>query len=262
MFGKTSSTTPSNSITSSLDIQTPFTLNEKTSFSFDFWAFIGLPNSSSYASIGACGIYGNRGFTNWFYLNNGSAGEALTVYLNGVNTTTDFIVPRGTWTHYYAGYDAKTFTYFAYANGEKVFEKKDETPYSYSLISISAQSSGVRRFDEVRFSDTVRWTEDFEPPTQPYSKEEPTGNMVVNFVGDIQTVKNDLDELGDQVSEIESKIPGTTSATNLLVNKSELESITNTKVTGEGVTSIKVLTQADYAALATKDQNTCYIIVG
>ena len=150
-----------------------------------------------------------------------------------------------------------------YLNGKNIMK------YDISSILIELTGTGFAiksgnciGIDELRISKVARYKSDFKVQTKAFSVAEPTGNMVVNFVGDTQTVKNDLDELGDQVSEIESKIPGTTSATNLLVNKRELESITNTKVTGDGVTSIKVLTQADYAALETKDQNTCYIIVG
>lgn len=230
-------------------------------FSFDFWAFVGSPGGSSYASATATifSSYFGQGVYNFV----ATAGEKLKTQLEGEAyplPETEFTTNRGQWAHYYCHYDSQKRVFDLFANGKMVSSRAITRDFSRATIEIS--SSGVVRFDEARISKCIRWTEDFTPPTEAYSKAEPTGNMVVNFVGDIQTVKNDLDELGDQVSEIESKIPGTTSATNLLVNKSELESITNTKVTGEGVTSIKVLTQADYTALETKDQSTCYIIVG
>ena len=49
----------------------------------------------------------------------------------------------------------------------------------------------------------------------------------MNFSGwlDISSIKNDLDELGDQVSGIEEKIPGDASATNQLATKADLANI-------------------------------------
>lgn len=50
---------------------------------------------------------------------------------------------------------------------------------------------GQQYIDELRLSNTIRWTEDFEPPTQPYRIAEPTGNYVVNFTGEAgQSGKN------------------------------------------------------------------------
>lgn len=236
-------------------INLPFSFSSTQDFSFDLWYLRYASNGD-----GEIGFKDGKGFyhTMWFYID--YQGQVQCRH-NDTMSNVVATIPQGKWTHLYAHHKAETNTYEYFIDGKKVYSAVDETLFGdRNQFSVASYYNAYK--DEVRISDCIRWTEDFTPPTEPYSKVEPTGNMVVNFIGDTQTVKNDLDELGDQVSEIESKIPGTTSATNLLVNKSELESITNTKVTGEGVTSIKVLTQADYAALATKDQNTCYIIVG
>ena len=46
-----------------------------------------------------------------------------------------------------------------------------------------------------------------------------------NHAGELNTLHNDVDEVGDQVSGIEEKIPGTASATNPLVTKADLEGL-------------------------------------
>lgn len=235
-----------------------------TSWTLDFWFY-----QTNYQSSGQ-GYYG-LGVNDY-----GTDFLGIGIYRHGVRlrglmwgngsadqTEVDTITET-TWNHAAIEYDHTNKKCYLFVNGKKVYEGQatDMVGKTFNNLYISHNSGPTLLIDELRISNVLRWEEDFEVPTKAYEVPKPTGNMVVNFVGDIQTVKNDLDELGDQVSEIESKIPGTTSTTNLLVNKSELESITNTKVTGEGVTSIKVLTQADYTALETKDQNTCYIIVG
>lgn len=43
--------------------------------------------------------------------------------------------------------------------------------------------------DELRISDIVRYTEDFNVPTKPYKTSEPTGNYVVNYIGDGDSIQ-------------------------------------------------------------------------
>ena len=156
---------------------TSLSFNSNESFSFDFWAHLGIPGSSSYVSTGYCGLAGN---TNIFYVY-GIAGNKMDVFLHGTTTTTEFVTPRGEWFHVYGGYDHETKTYSVFANGNRIFSQVNNTSFTSSFFSISYKGSGVRRFDEVRVSKCVRWTEDFTPPEVPY--EAGSAGSVINFTG-------------------------------------------------------------------------------
>ena len=157
---------------------TSLSFNSNESFSFDFWAHIGVPGSSSYASTGYCGLAGN---TDIFYVC-GIAGSKMDVFLHGTTTATDFVTPRADWFHVYGGYDHETKTYSVFANGKRIFSQVNDKSFNTSFFSISYQGSGVRRYDEVRVSKCVRWTEDFTPPTAPY--EAGSAGSVINFTGE------------------------------------------------------------------------------
>lgn len=164
---------------------TSLSFNSNESFSFDFWAHIGIPGSSSYASTGYCGLAGN---TDIFYVY-GIAGSKMDVFLHGTTTTTDFVTPRADWFHVYGGYDHETKTYSVFANGKRIFSQVNDKSFNTSFFSISYQGSGVRRYDEVRVSKCVRWTEDFNPPDAPY--EAGSAGSVINFTGEAgQSGKN------------------------------------------------------------------------
>ena len=161
---------------------TSLSFNSNESFSFDFWAHLGIPGSSSYVDTGYCGLAGN---TNIFYVY-GVAGSKMNVFLHGTTTTTDFVTPRSNWFHVYGGYDHETKTYSVFANGKRIFSQVNDKSFNTSFFSISYQGSGVRRYDEVRVSKCVRWTEDFTPPEVPY--EAGSAGSVINFTG--QSGKN------------------------------------------------------------------------
>lgn len=80
-------------------------------------------------------------------------------------------------------------------------------------------------FDEIRISHTSRYNEDFTPPTKPYSVAAPTGNMVINGATKTSQLKND-----------------------------------SAFISGDGVFGVKKLTQSEYDALETKNENTLYIL--
>ena len=74
---------------------------------------------------------------------------------------------------------------------------------------------------------------------------------------EVTTIKNDQDELGDQVSIIEGKIPGTASTTNLLATKSEVTEVENRVTTlrsdmNSGLSEIQTQVTAQATAIAGK----------
>ena len=157
-------------------------ISETTPFSFDFWFL--LP--SNYSDTGYCGVVGNRGYGNWFYVFF-TTSTNLIVYIGSTRYDVDFNATTGKWTHCYGHYIPETKTYEVFVDGRKVFSQKDETLFSKNYLGVGYQRTSGR-FDEIRISKCIRWTEDFEPPTQPYRKAEPTGNYVINFTG--QSGKN------------------------------------------------------------------------
>ena len=67
-----------------------------------------------------------------------------------------------------------------FINGKKVI---DYDLSSYTLSSskgFQTLGGSFVRIDELRISDIARYTEDFEPPTQPYSLAVPTGKTAIN----------------------------------------------------------------------------------
>lgn len=195
-------------------------------FSFDFWALVGIPGGSSYASMTVTIFSSYYGKGVYSFLT--GSGEKLKTQLEGEAyplPETEFTTNRGEWAHYYCHYDSKKRVFDLFANGKRVSSRAITTDFSRATIEIG--QSGVTRFDEVRISKCIRWTEDFTPPTQPYRKAEPTGNYVINGATKTSQLKNDT-----------------------------------YFVSGDGIGKIKRITQAEYDSLATKDENTFYVLVG
>lgn len=104
-------------------------------------------------------------------------------------------------------------------------------------------------------------------------------NNIATNTGNITTLRNDVDGLGDQVHEIEAKIPQNATASNQLATKADLDNVsvavdgaTITKKTDGKIQAIAVVNQntgvlkswtgtlAQYTALETKSDDTQYII--
>lgn len=75
-----------------------------------------------------------------------------------------------------------------------------------------------------------------------------------NHAGELTTLHNDVDEIGDQVSGIEEKIPGTASASNPLVTKQQLldEEMDIREDLNSGLSELQTQVTAQAAAIAEK----------
>lgn len=155
------------------------TKDANSPISFDFWALVPVPGISSYAQFildTSDPAYAKK----WMYVM-GIAGSKLTVSLmGGATVTTDFTVPKGEWVHYYGHYIPETQTSEFFANGKKIFSQQNAN-YP-GITKFYLEKSGVSRFDEVRISKAIRWTEDFTPPDSPY--EAGSAGSVINFIGE------------------------------------------------------------------------------
>ena len=156
----------------------PWSLNSYESFSFDYWyyhktsrsSYLGLRKSTF--STYLLGLYFTSGATkpNFYILSN----------KHGIDV--DF--EQNKWTHVYVYYNAEDRSFHLFVNGKEVFSSIDATDFS-GVKEFTNDGYTASRFDEIRISKCIRWTEDFEPPTQPYRKAEPTGNYVINFTGKV-----------------------------------------------------------------------------
>lgn len=158
---------------------TAITKDANAPISFDFWALVPIPGISSYAQFWL-EITDPTWAKKWIRVD-GIAGSKLTVALmGGATVTTDFTVPKNEWVHYYGHYIPETQTSEFFANGVKIYSQQNANYPGITKFELN--KSGVCRFDEVRISKAIRWTEDFTPPDVPY--EAGSAGSVINFTGE------------------------------------------------------------------------------
>ena len=170
-----------------------------------------------------------------------------------------------------------------FVNGELIRQGENTYNATSKEDFKSATNADFCRTDEYRISDIARWTEDFEPPTKPYSVAVPTGKVEIN---NAITKTSQLTNDSGFITSVNSKtgnviLTGADIQTTYTYNSEETTTTVNafadavlhdidnvvslipTKaVTSDNVTKIVKLTQAEYNALETKDDSTFYAIVG
>lgn len=86
--------------------------------------------------------------------------------------------------YYHVALQVKHFIAKVFFDGKEVISADFTSAGLYSTATGFMVRGFVSKIDELRISDCIRYTENFTPPTEPYRKAEPTGNMVVNFTGE------------------------------------------------------------------------------
>lgn len=164
-----------------------------------------------------------------------------------INQASPFETPYDQIEWHHCAYVQEGRNYRVYINGVKKAEGTYSTFSQYDELRVWGWGNAL--IDEVRISNVARYDADFTPPTKPYSLAIPTGKKQINFTGEIpnisslatkeeiNTVKNDLNSLGDQVSTIESKIPTDASDTNQLATKQQVDQLSTSVTTLENTTS-------------------------
>lgn len=164
----------------------------------------------------------------------------LGQYRGTIDQTFTFDTALSLYTWYHLAVQLKDGKFQAFINGKKVAEIDWN-----AAVTTNFGFYQQTYIDEVRISDVARYDADFTPPTKPYSLAIPTGKKQINFTGEIpdisslatkeeiNTVKNDLNSLGDQVSTIESKIPTDASDTNQLATKQQVDTLSTSVTTLE-----------------------------
>ena len=154
----------------------PWSLNSYESFSFDYW-YYHKTSRSSYLGLSKTGYYS---YLLGLYFQSGATKPNFYILSNKHGIDVDF--EENKWTHVYVYYNAEDRSFHLFVNGKEVFSSIDATDFS-GVKEFSNDGYTTSRFDEIRISKCIRWTEDFTPSTQPYRKAEPTGNYVINFTG-------------------------------------------------------------------------------
>lgn len=154
----------------------PWSLNSYESFSFDFWIY---RKSDRTAALGL-GIVGGSPSC---HVRIFAGGYPIQFSIHGLSKDTGVYIDNNTWSHIYVYYNANDRSYHLFLNGKEIYSEVNTTAFS-NLNNFASDGYTTSRFDEIRISKCIRWTEDFTPPTQPYRKAEPTGNYVINFTGE------------------------------------------------------------------------------
>lgn len=141
-------------------------------YSYDYWLLC-----TNALNIRICGMGSSTTENGKFYVL--SSGKVAS-YIGGdpdVSKNPAVDMPLNTWMH--LAYCKKDGIGHWFVNGKLIDKRAD--PGYLATMQISAEASNTSyRFDELRISDIARWTEDFEPPTQPYSLAVPTGKTAIN----------------------------------------------------------------------------------
>lgn len=155
----------------------------KKSMTMDFWLY---NHGSNPAIIGIRKELTNT-YGNLFEARinkTGTISISGTLFESGISLSETIQV---SFNHYAIQYDYDNQEVSFYLNGKNIVKTKvpnvtlPANGFNYLELSCYSSNSFI---SELRISDCVRYTEDFTPPTKPYQLAEPTGNMVVNFVGE------------------------------------------------------------------------------
>lgn len=151
------------------NIDQQFTINDE--FTIDYWQYFST-SSLDYSYVQASNSAGYR----WSFkmLTGGYAqlfnGSSIQTSLSGV----DSVINNNEWNHVAIIVKKGQYTKL-FLNGNLFYEGTLPDYYlntgirSISIYGSASNASDHCYLDEIRFSNIARWTENFTPPTQPYS---------------------------------------------------------------------------------------------
>lgn len=259
-------------------------VEKSDSFTLDFWAQK-YSDSTNFAQFGfVSSSYNELGFalssTDGVLLN----GLKLSSTQSGVSLSSFNIDFSDNEFHHIAYiYDKDTKKVYFYCDGKFITSADTVNNLTYHLLLNTQFNTNYFRLDEIRFSDIARPLNPdgtFPVPTKPYSLAIPTGKKQINaiipavdlsgYIPDTQKgVANGIASLDANTKVPSEQIPVATASTlggvkpdgtSIAINEAGTISTVNT-VHSTAITTIVKLTQAEYDALTTKDENTLYYIV-
>lgn len=218
-----------------------FTLDHTKDFTIDFFIlFTGVStnlawdgNFTGYSAQTLIGVNPNQVYV--------AISQGQGKYINMSST-----VKYNTWNHVAFTHSVTKNKISVFFNGEKIGEKTTDYPLAdFNLCNFNGVTPWY--IDELRISDVVRYTENFVPPTQPYSVAKPTGKVAINnAITKTSQLTNDsgfLTKVPDEyVTETELTAKGyatTTALTNGLSTKQ------NTFTVGDGLEMSKNVLSAN-----------------
>ena len=144
-------------------------------YTWDLWFKTSTITGYGNGQVGGIGNYSGGYKYGCFYKQN----EKLYAVRNGESMAEQpfATLQENVWTHLALTRQNNIERWFV--NGKLI--RQGENTYNATVKQVfkSATNADFCRTDEYRISDIARWTEDFEPPTKPYSLAVPTGNYVV-----------------------------------------------------------------------------------
>lgn len=149
-------------------------------FTIDFWFRVTSDPGNTIFGISNGTSHDVSSFP--FYLHYGAVGYYGDIKLKVNNTLLNgSILSTSTWYHIATVFKYIDKSISVFVDGKKYGDTitLDSLPSNANNISFYTPSKVGEYIDELRISDIARYTEDFEPPTKPYSVAEPTGNYVV-----------------------------------------------------------------------------------
>lgn len=244
-------------------------------FTIDFWFRVTTDIGNTIFGISNKTSHDVRSFP--LYLHYGAIGNSGDIKLKINNTLLNgSILSTSTWYHIATVFKYIDKSISVFVDGKKYGDTitLDSLPGNANNISFFTPSGVGEYIDELRISDIARLlTADgkFPVPTKPYSLAVPTGNKVINNTGvtSINTKKGNVTLTADDINvtythkgaetttsikEFADTVDHDIENLNSLIPVNAVQSTT--------INTIVRLTQQEYDALETKDQNTLYYIVG
>ena len=177
-----------------LDRKFPWSVSMYESFSFDYWLY--RKSDRSFA-LG----FKRPGQKKSFTIVIDSGNSPIKLQVNDINYDTGVYVENKIWSHIYAYYNSTNQSFHLFLNGKEIYSVVSTHTFS-GLNIFTTDGYTTSRVDEIRISKCIRWTEDFEPPTKPYSVAVPTGNKVINNTGvtSINTKKGNVTLTADDIN--------------------------------------------------------------
>lgn len=152
-------------LASSVTITGQGTVSDSSSFTIDFWIMV--------TDNAVCGVFFRSDTSNYANAISYLMNSQFTVgaWVNGGNSQVNMPFPTGftllnTWHHIAFVYDKSASKIYGFIDGTKVVEGNYQFPSATQLSFIKSTSN--IKLDELRLSNTARWTSDFTVPTEPY----------------------------------------------------------------------------------------------
>ena len=166
--GKFNSTSAYSLLTAALDSDDKLV----DDFTLDFRLYVPNADNSAFGSVSIVPESGPASYFGWQY---SKAWVSLDGSYKEESSTT---INKSDWFHYAIVRNNKTLTF--YVNGNSIYTTQNYTNIINNIEINPIAALKDAQFSNIRLVNKAVWTENFVPPTQPYSVAEPTGKVAIN----------------------------------------------------------------------------------